>query len=67
VRHEVVYKRYRPTPEVFKVAPDFDIQQLPGLPEGAEGYDPALDPTKNGELPSQDAIDPLFRRAPGMG
>jgi vancomycin resistance protein YoaR len=67
VRREVVYKRYRPTPEVFKVAPDFDIQQLPALPEGAEGYDPALDPTKNGELPAQDAIDPLFRRAPGMG
>jgi vancomycin resistance protein YoaR len=66
-RREVVYKRYKPTPELFKVAPDFDTTQLPPLPEGAEGYDPALDPTKNGELPSEDFIDPLFRRAPGVG
>jgi vancomycin resistance protein YoaR len=66
-RREVVYKRYKPTPESFKVAPDFDTTQLPPLPEGAEGYDPALDPTKNGELPPEDAIDPLFRRAPGIG
>jgi len=66
-RREVVYKRYKPTPELFKVAPDFDTTQLPPLPEGAEGYDPALDPTKNGELPSEDLMDPLFRRVPGVG
>ena len=67
-RREVVYKRYKPTPELFKVAPDFDPTLLPPLPEGAEGYDPALDPTKNGELPNEDLIDPLFRRAtPGIG
>lgn len=66
-RREVVYKRYKPTPEHFKVAPDFDTTQLPPLPEGAEGYDPALDPTKNGELPSEELLDPLFRRAPGTG
>lgn len=41
-RKEVVFKRYRPTPEVFSVAPGFDVEQLPPLPEGAEGYDPAL-------------------------
>lgn len=63
MRREVVYKRYRPTPELFKVAPDFDTSQLPPLPEGAEGYDPELDPTKNGE----EFIDPMFRRAPGIG
>lgn len=66
-RREVVYKRYKPTPEIFKVAPDFDMTQLPPLPEGAEGYDPALDPTKNGELPAEEGIDPLFRRVPGVG
>jgi hypothetical protein len=63
LRREVVYKRYKPTPELFKVAPDFDVSQLPPLPEGAEGYDPALDPTKNGELPSDDVSDPFWRAA----
>jgi vancomycin resistance protein YoaR len=39
-RREVVYKRYRPTPELFLVAPDVDLRELPPLPEGAEGYEP---------------------------
>jgi hypothetical protein len=41
-RREVVYKRYRPTPELFLIAPDFSVRDLPPLPEGAEGYEPAL-------------------------
>jgi hypothetical protein len=36
----VVFKRYRPTPELFLIAPDFDMRELPPLPEGAEGYEP---------------------------
>ena len=39
-RREVVFKRYRPTPELLLVAPDFDVRELPPLPEGAEGYEP---------------------------
>jgi vancomycin resistance protein YoaR len=39
-RREVVFKRYRPTPELLLVAPDFDTGELPPLPEGAEGYEP---------------------------
>jgi vancomycin resistance protein YoaR len=39
-RREVVFKRYRPTPELFLVAPDFDVRELPPLSEGAEGYAP---------------------------
>lgn len=64
-RREVVYKRYRPTPELFLVAPDFDLSELPPLPEGAEGYDPALDPTQDAATPN--GVDPLFRRPPGVG
>jgi vancomycin resistance protein YoaR len=66
VRREVVYKRYKPTPELFKVAPDFDTTQLPPLPEGAEGYTPAQDPANNAEQPSEDTSDPSLQ-APGMG
>ena len=43
-RREIVFKRYRPTPELFVVAPGFDLLELPPLPEGAEGYEPALEP-----------------------
>jgi vancomycin resistance protein YoaR len=39
---EVIYKRYKPTPELFLVAPGFDVAELPPLTEGAEGYDPTL-------------------------
>jgi vancomycin resistance protein YoaR len=56
-RREVVYKRYRPTPELFLVAPDFDVRELPPLPEGAEGYDPALDPARAGEERGNDGDD----------
>jgi vancomycin resistance protein YoaR len=48
-RREVVYKRYKPTPELFLVAPDFDPEELPPLVEGAEGYDPALTPAQDGD------------------
>lgn len=66
-RREVVYKKYRPTPELFLVAPDFDLEELPPLPEGAEGYDPALDPTQGVEA-APNGVDELFRRArPGVG
>ena len=34
-RREVQTNRYRPTPELYLVAPDFDIRGLPPLPEGA--------------------------------
>ncbi len=65
-RREVVYKKYRPTPELFLVAPGFDVSELPPLPEGAEGYDPALDPTRDAEA-APNGVDELFRRAPGVG
>jgi vancomycin resistance protein YoaR len=38
-RREVHTSRYRPTPELYLVAPDFDVAELPPLPEGAEGYE----------------------------
>jgi vancomycin resistance protein YoaR len=66
-RREVVYKRYRPTPELFLVAPDFDVRELPPLPEGAEGYDPALDPANGAEGEPDDPLDRLPPRAPGVG
>lgn len=48
-RREVVYKRYRPTPERLLVAPDFDVRELPPLPEGAEGYEaPPVDSSEQG-------------------
>lgn len=37
-RRDVRTTRYRPTPELYLVAPDFDLTELPPLPEGAEGY-----------------------------
>jgi vancomycin resistance protein YoaR len=55
-RREVVFKRYRPTPELFVVAPDFDQAELPPLPEGAEGYEPELDPSAD---PPVDEHDPI--------
>jgi hypothetical protein len=55
-RREVVFKRYRPTPEQFVIAPDFDPSGLPPLPEGAEGYEPELDPNEN---PPLDEFDPV--------
>jgi vancomycin resistance protein YoaR len=57
-RREVVFKRYRPTPELFLVAPDFDVNELPPLPEGAEGYEPPA-----GEV---DPRDPSVVRIPGV-
>jgi VanW like protein/putative peptidoglycan binding protein len=45
---EVTYKRYKPTPELFVVAPGFDLAELPPLTEGAEGYDPSLAPAPQG-------------------
>lgn len=62
-RREVVYKRYRPTPELFLVSPDFDVNELPPPPEGAEGYDPTLDAQE--AVPN--GVDELFRRPPGVG
>jgi hypothetical protein len=62
-RREVVYKRYRPTPELFLVAPDFDLRDLPPLPEGAEGYEPAADVGDTSSGPSA----PLPRHAPPVG
>jgi hypothetical protein len=44
-RREVHTNRYRPTPELYLVGPDFDLEQLPPLPEGAEGHSTdALEP-----------------------
>jgi vancomycin resistance protein YoaR len=40
VRRDVRITRYRPTPELYLIAPDFDPEELPPLPEGAEGYEP---------------------------
>lgn len=40
LRRELHVSRYRPTPEVYLVAPDLDLADLPPLPEGAEGYEP---------------------------
>lgn len=40
MRRDVRITRYRPTPELYLVAPDFDIEELPPLPEGAEGFEP---------------------------
>lgn len=39
-RREVQTSRYRPTPELYLIGPDFDEQELPPLPEGAEGHSP---------------------------
>jgi len=39
-RREVQTNRYRPTPELYLIGPDFDEQELPPLPEGAEGHSP---------------------------
>jgi hypothetical protein len=66
-RREVVYKTYRPTPELFLVAPDFDVRELPPLPEGAEGYDPALDPALDSEGTPANPAGQLSQRAPGDG
>ena len=55
-RREVVFKRYRPTPELFVVAPDFDQAELPPLPEGAEGYEPELDPSTSPPLDEHDPV-----------
>lgn len=55
-RREVVFKRYRPTPELFVVAPGFDEAELPPLPEGAEGYAPELDPDVNPPLDEHDPV-----------
>jgi hypothetical protein len=53
-RREVVYKRYRPTPESFLVAPGFDMRELPSLPEGAEGYEPSTpEPEPEGRPPAR--------------
>jgi vancomycin resistance protein YoaR len=69
-RREVVYKRYKPTPELFLVAPDFDLRELPPLVEGAEGYDPAFAPTEDGDTspvgdgaPNGDALWKTFAPA----
>jgi vancomycin resistance protein YoaR len=70
-RREVVFKRYRPTPELFVVAPDFDQNELPPLPEGAEGYEPELDPNANPPLDEHDPVrfeqGAAERRAFGSG
>lgn len=39
-RREVQTSRYRPTPELYLIGPDFDERELPPLPEGAEGHSP---------------------------
>ena len=39
-RREVQTSRYRPTPELYLIGPDFDEHELPPLPEGAEGHSP---------------------------
>lgn len=69
-RREVVYKRYKPTPELFLVSPDFDPRELPPLTEGAEGYDPALDAMQGAGIasagdgvPSGDALWNTFAPA----
>lgn len=56
-RREIVFKRYRPTPELLLVAPDFDVRDLPPLPEGAEGYEP---PPANESEEGPDARVPGF-------
>lgn len=60
VRRDVRFTRYRPTPELYLVAPDFDPEELPPLPEGAEGFEPE-DEELVGEEPESEggAFGPL--------
>lgn len=55
VRRDTHFTRYRPTPELYLVAPDFDLAELPPLPEGAEGYAPEAEDIDSSEA----ALTPL--------
>lgn len=69
-RREVQTNRYRPTPELYLVGPDFDVEQLPPLPEGAEGHSPSATepelPQGEGAVPAElGAADATGESRPG--